>query len=166
MQFLFQLGLVQPTLRSAADFVAVVEHEARAVRMAEVIKRSNLVSGSIFAVVKIVTKLVGRPKIDKLQVIGLAHRIDDTKQVLFLLSLSPFVSGAVNQPSHVRRRTILLTELSNPDSASSDKIHPPIVVRFDLVFFPRHEGRSAGDDDMFVIVLGERSGGCKTNSEQ
>src|SRR5260221_5252619 len=157
MQFLFELGLVQPTFGSAADFVAVVEHEARAVRMAEVIKRSNLVSGSVFAVVKIVTKFVGGPKIDQLQVIGLAHRIDDTKQVLFLQSLSPFVSGAVNQPSEVRRRTILLTELSNPDSASSDKIHPPIVVRFELARSEEHTSELQSHSDLVCRLLLENT---------
>jgi hypothetical protein len=49
--------------------------------------------------------------------------------------------------------------LSDPDPASPDKIHPPIVVRFNLVFLPRHDRGPTRDDDVFVIVLGARGGG-------
>src|ERR1700729_2511677 len=127
--------------------------------MPEIIERRNLVQGSVFAAVEIIAHLVRRLKIDQLYVIGRAHRIDNAKQILFLLSLPALVSRTVDHPSDVRRGTILLAELADPDSAGSDKVHPPIVVGFNLILFPFHDRGSAGHDDVFVVVLSKRGGG-------
>src|SRR5215471_4473230 len=107
--------------------------------MAEIIEGSDLVLGSIFAPVQIIAHFVRGLKIDQLQVIGRPHGIDDTEQVLSLLSLATFVPWPVHHPSDVSGGTILFTELSDPDSAGSDKVHPPIVVGFDLILFPLHD---------------------------
>jgi len=139
MQFLFELGFVQPALGRAAYFVAVVEHETSAVGMAEIIEGGDLVLASIFAPVQIIAHFVRGLKIDELQIIGRPYGIDDTEQVLFLLSLPTLVPWAVHHPSDVSGGTVLFAEFSDPDSAGSDKVHPPIVVGFDLILFPFHD---------------------------
>ena len=101
MKFLLELGFVQPALGRAANFVAVVEHEAGTVGMTEIIEGGDLVLGSIFAPVQIIAHLVRGFKIDQLQIIGRPNGIDDTEQILFLLSLPTLVPWAVHHPSDV-----------------------------------------------------------------
>jgi hypothetical protein len=43
--------------------------------------------------------------------------------------------------------------LLDSQTTRTDEVEPPVIVRLDLIFFPRHEGDSAGGHNVLTGIL-------------
>ena len=121
--------------------------------MTEVVEASDFVARTILPVIQIIAKLVRSLEINQLQSEFCANRIDHAEDVFLLLRLSPFISGAIKQPGNFGGGTILISKLLDSQTTRADEVKPPVIVRLDLIFFPRHEGDSAGGHNVLTSIL-------------
>jgi hypothetical protein len=77
-------------------------------------------------------------------------RTNDAEKILWLLGLSRLVRRAVEQPSDLNCRIKSLFQLFDPNPAGSNKVQPPMVMRFLFCFLPFPERDAPGYHDCFT----------------
>src|SRR5450432_3616540 len=81
-----QFILLHPGLGATVHLVAVIEHETRAVRVAEKFEPDNLHAAARFAAVEIVKHLPTGVEPDEIDLVCVAHRIDEADEVAVILA--------------------------------------------------------------------------------
>ena len=152
---LHQLRFVQPRFRRAVEHVAVIEHETRLVRMAEVFEARDLQFAARMSIINVVDDVAAVAKINQVEMIFVAHGVDVGDQVLLLLHGTIFVTLAVNEPGNHPVGAKLRAQLFRAHARGMDEVRPPMIVRLRFVFLPFVQRRAAHDDDVFA-----RAGPC------
>src|ERR1700731_4898340 len=98
----------------------------------------------VSSVIQIIAELVGVVEKDQVESVFVLNRLNDAEKILALLPLTALVAALIDQPGNPSRRSILLTELVDPNPAGADEIHPPVIMWLNLVFFPLHQRGRAG----------------------
>ena len=149
---LLKLGFVQAGLGAAVDFIAVVEHEAGAVGVAEVFEVGNLDGVTGLSGVQVVDQLLGGVEEDELGVVFLLYGLDFRNQILLFLTGSPTDIGwPVDQPGNGSLVASALSKFPEADARGPDEIGPPVIVRMFFELLPFDEGRPARDHDVFLL---------------
>jgi hypothetical protein len=71
-----KVGFVQPRFGGTVDHVAIIEHEARPIGMAEIFEGSNLQRSARLTVIKIIDHVSTLVEVNKTQIELVAHGID------------------------------------------------------------------------------------------
>lgn len=158
-----QLGgevfLMHPSLGGADDVAAVVEHEGKGVRVAEVVEGGDFVAATA-GVVDGGVGLVRGVHEDELHLAlgGLLANVGDV--VLAVLTATADVGGAVDNPDDVGGGVLLL-QLIDADGGAADEVCPPVVMGVRAAeFLPRLEGNTAGKHNI------HRRGGVHHGGQQ
>src|SRR5438477_13102550 len=89
-----KIGFVQPRFGGTVDHVAIIEHEARPIGMAEIFEGSNLQRSARLTVIKIIDHVSALVEVNKMQIELVAHGIDVPDQIDSVL-LSPLKIGGL-----------------------------------------------------------------------
>lgn len=148
-----EFAFVEPAFGSAVDFIAVIEHEARTVRVAVEFEIRDFYPVSRFSVIEVVDDLAAFVEPDQVDFEFVPNRDDVRQKIRFVLPLgSPKVAGPVDEPSDAGIRFLLL-DLLDSDAGGSDKVSPPAIMRFFFEFFPFLKRRPAAENDVFALNL-------------
>src|SRR6266487_1710645 len=124
--------------------------------MAEVFEAPNLHPIPRLPRVQVIDDFGAAVKIDQVQTVFIAHRIDETDQVLMLLLGAIQITLLVYEPGNLGVRSELAAQLLCPYSRGANKVRPPMIVRINFIVLPLIKGRPAHDDDpLFVRGAGE-----------
>src|SRR5215831_3862030 len=148
---LFQIVFMQPRLTSAINIVAVIEHEAGAIRVTEILKTGNLYLISWLPVVEIIDDFLARDEPNETDIEFIAHGADEADQVLVFLFGAIFITLPVDEPRDLGTGAELAAQLFGAQTRGPHKIRPPMVVRESLVFFPLIHRRPTDQDYVFPL---------------
>src|SRR5207245_4330923 len=129
-----KVGFVQTRFGRTIDHVAIIEHEACPIGMAEIFEGSNLQRSTWLTVTKIIDHVSTLVEVNKTQIELVAHGIDVPDQIDSILLRPLNVGGLVNQPRNHQVRSKLRAQLLGPNARGMYEIRPPMIMWLGFVF--------------------------------
>lgn len=150
---LSEFGFVKPSLGAAVNLVAVIEHEAGAVGVAEVFEIGDLDAVARLSRIEVVDELLLGVEENQVNLELLLHALNLRDEVLLFLPFAPAdIAGLVDQPGDESVVAVCLAQLLKADAGGMDEICPPVIVGNPLELLPFDERRAAGDDNIFRLI--------------
>src|SRR6266487_5342703 len=130
--------------------------------MAEVFETPNLHPIPRLPRVQVIDDFGAAVKINQVQIVFVAHRIDEADQVLVLLLGAIQITLLVYEPGNLGVRSELTAQLLCPYSRGANKVRPPRIWRINFIVLPLIKGRPADDDDPLFV----RGGGGESTAAE